>query len=132
MNSFKNQNGNTNLIVAGIIGIIAFIAVLMFLIPTWSVWQQNMKGKAKLARATQERQILVEQARAEDEAADFIVNAITKVGKAAKEFPEYRKQVFMQAYAEALNSESIEQIIYVATEAGIPITEAGRIANSNR
>jgi len=130
MNIFKNQNGNTNLTITGIIvGSIVGIIASMFLLPMWSVWQQDMKGRAKLAKASQERQILVEQAKAESEAADYIVTAITKVGQAAKDFPEYRKQVFMQAYAEALNSEAIDQIIYVATEAGIPVTEAGRITN---
>lgn len=129
MNILRNENGNTMAVVISsiVVGIIA-IALLMFLIPTWSVWQQNMKGKAKLAKASQERQILIEQAKAEDQAADFLVSAISKVGQAAKDFPEYRQQVFVQAYAEALANDSIDQIVYVATEAGIPITESRRLA----
>lgn len=48
------------------------------------------------------------------------------MGQAAKDFPEYRQQEFIGAFAEAMKDGKIQQIIYVPTEAGIPITEAGR------
>ena len=129
MNILKNQQGNSTIIITIISSIVLLIIIpiLLFGGPIYKVWQQEKSGQAKLAKASQERQILVEQAKAEDEAADYVVNAIRKVGAAAKEFPEYRQQVFMQAYAEALQNESISKIIYVATEAGIPIIEANRL-----
>lgn len=125
----NNQRGNVGLIVAGALSLIIGIIVLMFALPAWSVWQQNMKGKAKLAKATQERQILVQQAKAEKEAAVEFAEAIEIVGEMAKKYPEYRNQQFIMAFAEALQEGNIDQIMYVATEAGIPITEAGRMVN---
>lgn len=108
---------------------IAVIVGLMFGLPVYNVWQQEMAGKARLAEATQSRQILVEQARAEKEAARETAEAIEIMGNAAKSFPEYRQQEFIGAFGEALRQGKIQQIIYVPTEANIPILEAGRSNN---
>lgn len=111
------------LLVTLIIGVAVFI---MFILPMWRVWSQGKEGEAMLRKAEQEKQILIEQAKAEVEAARLRAEAIQIVGKAAQEFPEYRKQEFIGAFAEALQNDSIDQIIYVPTEANIPIIEAGR------
>ena len=105
---------------------VSIIIALMFGIPKYTVWQQELSGKATLARASQERQVLIEQAKAEKESAVIRADAIAIVGKAAKEYPEYRLQEFLGAFAEALQSDKIEKIIYVPTEANIPIMEATR------
>ena len=102
------------------------IASLFFVGPMWSVWQQGKSGEAALKRAEQEKQIMIEQAKAEVESAKLRAEAIKIVGKAAQEFPEYRLQEFMAAFADALQNDSISKIVFVPTEANIPITEAGR------
>jgi regulator of protease activity HflC (stomatin/prohibitin superfamily) len=94
--------------------------------PKYNVWQQGLAGEAKLARASQERKILVEQAQAEKEAAGVRAEAIQIVGQAAKDFPEYRYQEFLGAFAEALNNGNIDKIIFVPTEANIPIVQMRR------
>jgi regulator of protease activity HflC (stomatin/prohibitin superfamily) len=66
------------------------------------------------------------QASAEKEAAQLRADAIAIIGKAAQDFPEYRTQEFIGAFAEALKEGKITQIMYVPTEANIPITEAGK------
>ncbi|WP_417396912.1 hypothetical protein [Gimesia chilikensis] len=109
------------LLVTLIIGVAVFI---MFILPMWRVWSQGKVGEAMLRKAEQEKQILIEQAKAEVEAARLRAEAIQIVGKAAQEFPEYRKQEFIGAFAEALQNDSIDKIIYVPTEANIPIIEA--------
>ena len=114
-----------------ILGII-FAGVMILILVTvgyryYSVWSMEMQGKAKLAEATQSRQIQVEQAKAEKEAAVLRAEAIAIVGEAAKNFPEYRQQEFIGAFAEALKEGNIEQIMYIPTEAGIPLTEATRL-----
>ncbi|MGJ1432537.1 hypothetical protein ACR79M_12740 [Sphingobacterium spiritivorum] len=108
---------------------IAVIVGLMFGLPKYSVWQQEMAGKARLAEATQSRQILIEQARAEKEAAVLQAEAIKIMGEAAQKYPEYRKQEFIGAFGEALKAGTISQIIYVPTEANIPLLEAGKRSN---
>lgn len=94
--------------------------------PIVGPWVQERKGFANLRQAEQERQILIEQAKAERDAAELRAQAIGIVGQAAKDFPEYRLQEFMGAFAEALMSDKIEQVIYVPTEANIPLLEAGK------
>lgn len=94
--------------------------------PKYNVWQQGLAGEAKLKRATQERKILVEQAKAELESAEIRALAIEVLGQKAKDFPEYRLQEFLGAFAEALQNGKIQKIIYVPTEANIPIMEAGK------
>jgi hypothetical protein len=94
--------------------------------PQYEVYKQDLHGKAELGRAHQVRQIQIEQAKAEETAATHRAAAITIMGQAAKDFPEYRKQEFIGAFAEAMHNGRINQIIYVPTEAGIPITEATR------
>lgn len=106
--------------------LIIIVAALMFGLPRYNVWQQEMAGKARLAEATQSRQILVEQARAEKESAVLQAEAIQIMGEAAKKYPEYRQQEFIGAFGEALKQGKITQIIYVPTEANIPIMEAGK------
>jgi hypothetical protein len=95
--------------------------------PIYHVWTQGLEGQASLKKAEQTRQIIVTQAEAEREAAKARADAIAIVGKAAKEFPEYREQEFLGAFAEALKEGHINQIMYVPTEANIPITEASRL-----
>jgi regulator of protease activity HflC (stomatin/prohibitin superfamily) len=113
-------------ITALVIGIVVLIVIILWGWPVYNVWQQKLAGEAALARANQQRQILVAQARAEKEAAELRADAIKIVGAAATEYPQYRIQEFIGAFAEAMNNGKIEKIIYVPTEANIPIVEAGK------
>ena len=110
---------------AGII-IVLVGFTLLFGIPIWNVWRQGLSGEADLAKAEQTKKIMIETARAERDASTLRAEAITIMGAAAKAFPEYRQQEFMQAFGEALREGNIEQVIYVPTEANIPILEAGK------
>lgn len=110
----------------GTIVLLGLVAVGMWGYPQYNVYNQEMEGKAQLTKADQTRQILVTQAKAEKEAAELRAQAIQIVGKAAKEYPEYRQQEFIGSFAEALKEGKMSQIIYVPTEANIPITEAGK------
>ena len=104
------------------------IAIAMWGCPQYNVYKQRLSGEAVLAHAEAERQVQVRQAQGEKEAATLRADAIKIVGQATKEFPEYRQQEFIGAFAEAVKSGKIAQIIYVPTEANIPITEARRLA----
>ena len=116
-------------VVSGIITFVIIITIaLMIGIPKWRVWQQGLEGEATLARAEQARKVLVAQAHAEKDAALLRAEATMIVGKAAKEYPEYRQQEFIGAFAYALEHGNVSQIVYVPTEASIPIIEAGRWA----
>lgn len=90
--------------------------------------EKRYEGMAVLAEAEYSRQAKVESAQAEYDSAQLIADSIEIVGEMAKKYPEYRKQEFISAFGEALRNGQIDQIVYVATELGIPVTEAGRIA----
>lgn len=109
-------------------GVVMATLALMLGIPPYRLWQQGLEGAASMRRAEQTRHILVIQAQAEADAAVLRAQAIATVGKASQDFPQYRQQEFIGAFAEALHSGRIQQIVYVPTEAMIPIMEAGRMA----
>jgi regulator of protease activity HflC (stomatin/prohibitin superfamily) len=108
------------ILVAGLVG------GVMFGLPIYRVWAAEYNGRAILVQAEQTRQVLITQAVAEREAALARSEAIQIVGQAAQDFPEYRYQEFLGAFAEALKDGKVNQIIYVPTEANIPLMEAGR------
>ncbi len=108
--------------------ILGIIFLFMWGMPKYGVWRAGLQGEATLMRAEQEKKIQIEQAKAELESAKLRAEAIQIVGKASKDFPEYRTQEFIGAFGEAIKSGEIDQIIYVPTEANIPIVESGRVA----
>lgn len=112
-------------VIGVVVVIVALIAGAMAGMPTYNVYSAKMEGEASLARAQSVKQTLVTQAQAEKDAAVLRAQAIAIVGQAAKDFPEYRQQEFIGAFADAMNNGRIQQIIYVPTEANIPITQAG-------
>jgi regulator of protease activity HflC (stomatin/prohibitin superfamily) len=116
--------------------ILSLIVMALLWTPLVGPWAAERRGMAELRQAQQNRQILVEQAeaqqqvsiiraQAEKEASELRAEAIAIIGEAAQRYPEYRQQEFIGAFAVALEEGSISQIIYVPTEANIPILEAG-------
>lgn len=128
-----NRNSNSAIAWTDILGAAAILAILiagaMFGWPAYRVWQAGMEGKAILRRAEHEKMVAIETAKAEVDSAKLRAEAIALVGKAAQEYPEYRQQEFIAAFGEAIKSGEVEQIIYVPTEANIPIVEANRLGN---
>lgn len=125
--SKKEENGNWFSFGVVIFVITCVVAgFFLWAVPTYKVWQRGLDGEAELRRAEQTKKITIEIARAEEEAATLRANAIAIMGEAAQKYPEYRQQEFMSAFGEALREGTISQIIYVPTEANMPIMEAGK------
>ena len=117
------KNNKLLIILGAILWIICVIAI-MFLMPLYNVWRAWLEWKANLMKAEQEKLILIEQAKAEVESAKHRAEAIKIVWEAAQKYPEYRQQEFIWAFANAMQNWEIQKIIYVPTEANIPIIEA--------
>ncbi|MCL2287243.1 MAG: hypothetical protein FWC32_12890, partial [Firmicutes bacterium] len=67
-------------VISGIIALLVLVAVvggLMFGIPTYRVWQQNMAGRARLAEAEYSRQIMLIEAEMNLQAEEL--NALAEV-----------------------------------------------------
>lgn len=131
MNKFEKGSADNILIGLIAVFVIAIILIFLFAWPQYKVWQQGMVGQAQLSKAQQSKQIAIETAKAELESAKLRAEAIKVMGKAAQEFPEYRQQEFIGAFGEALREGNISQIVYVPTEANIPVLEAGKRPSSN-
>lgn len=112
---------------AGVVLVLGLgIGTCAYGIPLYRVYSARADGEAKRAEAEGSRHVLVTQAKAEKEAAIERAEAIRIVGEAAQKYPEYRQQEFIGAFGEALREGNIQQIVYVPTEANIPILEVKR------
>lgn len=118
-----------------VVGIVLVVACLMFGIPAYNVWQQEMDGKAQLAKAEQNRQILIQEARANLEAEKLNAQAEIERAKGAAQAIEIENGKITPTYIQYLwvrqqkNFEG-KTIIYVPSgEMGMPITEANRLNN---
>lgn len=114
------------------ITVLMLSGLLMWGCPNYSVYQQNLEGEAELARATQNRQISIQEAQAKKESAKDLAeaevirargaaqaNAI--IGKSLEGNESYLHYLFINNMEHTQN-----QVIYIPTEAGLPILEAGR------
>lgn len=124
------MNKDLKIIVTFLVSVVVFILVggiaTSVVVSNMNVYTSRLAGQAAYAHSESERKVLVSQAEAELEAAKLRAEAIKIVGEMAKQFPEYREQEFIGAFGEALKSDKIDQIIYVPTEANIPIIEKKR------
>ncbi len=122
-------------------GIGAVIWLLVISIPTafgmWGcpqyyVYHQTLEGQAELARAQSNRMIAVQEAEARLESAGRLAEAeiarakgVAKANEiiagSLKDNEAYLKYLWIQALHEKDN-----QVIYVPTEANIPVLEAGK------
>ena len=100
--------------------------------PMWRVWQQGLAGQALLREAEYSRQVAVLEAQAKQEAAKSLAQAEIErakgvaesnriIGEGLKGHHEYLVYLWIQELANS------GHVIYVPTEAGLPILEAGRL-----
>lgn len=114
------------------IGVVAFIVLSMAGCPYYNVWEQGMAGRAALMKATQDRQIAVQEAEAKKESASALAQAeIIRaggvaeankiIGNSLKNNEAYLRYLWVDGLQQTKN-----QVIYVPTEANLPIMEASR------
>ncbi len=118
-----------------------FVALLVLLLvplaaygcPRYNVWQKGLAGQARLAEAEQSRKIAIEEAKAIKESAGFKAEAevirargvadANKIIAAGLGGPEgYLRYLWI----DSLGQKAAGRVIYVPTEAGLPILEAGK------
>ena len=121
------------------IGVVAAIIVgLMFGIPKYNVWQQEMEGKAEMARAEQNRMILVEEAKAKLEAEKLNAQAEIERAKGMAEAMEiengkltstYNQYLFIRTLEKISDKGSLPQIIYMPTEGMVTVMNMNQNQN---
>lgn len=111
--------------------VLAVIFGFMFGYPKHKVWKAEQNGKAQFAEAEQNRRIKIEEAKANLEAEKLNAQAEIERAKGAAEAikiengsitPEYIQYLWVRQQG----SLSDKTVIYIPTEANLPILEANR------
>jgi regulator of protease activity HflC (stomatin/prohibitin superfamily) len=100
--------------------------------PMYNVYSERMQGEAALARSIAEKQVAVQTALAKKESATLLADAEVLraggvaqankiIGDSLKGNEAYLRYLWIHNLEEGKN-----QIIYIPTEAGLPILEAGK------
>lgn len=122
---------NSILKIAGILAIAATTCSCSVLLD-YNIYAQKKAGEAELARASMTRQIAIEEAKAKLESAKLLADSEVVRAKGVAEANKIIGDSLKgnEAYLRYLWIDGIKQdqnqIIYVPTEAGLPILEAGK------
>lgn len=117
-----------------ILFVMALVAVAAVGLPIYNVWTKEMSGKADLANAEWSKQIAIEEAKAELESASLkaaaeverakgVAEANAIIGDSLKDNDAYLRYLWINGLHDGSS-----EVIYIPTEANLPILEAVRKA----
>ena len=127
----------TSSVVLSILGTVALLILIaaggLWGCPQYSVYQQRLEGQALLAHAQSAKEVAVAEAKAKMESAELLAQAEVKraegvakankiIGESLKENEAYLRYLWIND----LGNNTGRTIVYVPTEANLPILEAGR------
>lgn len=108
-----------------------------FVDPYIHVWQQSMKGQAELARAESNRQIATCEANAKKESSKALADAeviraegVAKANKIIGDSLTGNEGYLRYLWIQGLQTNQM-QVVYVPTEANLPIMESQRLREKN-
>jgi regulator of protease activity HflC (stomatin/prohibitin superfamily) len=125
----------TKIIIPAFLIFILLILGLMYGLPIYNVWQQEMVGKAEMAKAEQNRRILVEEAKAKLEAEKLNAAAEIERAKGMAEAMRlengtlsttYNQYLFIRTLEKLADKGSLPQIIYVPSQGLTPIMDVSK------
>jgi len=117
---------------AGLLALVTLVGSCAYAKPKYGVWAAEMEGAAQYAQAEQNRRITILEAEAKLESAKALAAAEVErakgvaeanriIGESLKGNEAYLRWQWIQNLESGGNS-----VIYVPTEAGLPILEAGK------
>ena len=117
------------------LAIVVFVFCCMWAYPHYNVYSQRMAGEAQLAHAEFSKKVAVETSRAKADSAELeakaevirakgVAAANLIIGESLHNNPEYLKYLWLTG----IDHESAKTIIYIPTEANMPLLEASRLA----
>lgn len=112
--------------------VFGFAALGLWGCPQYNVYSSRMAGEAELAQANYSKQVSVQTSLAKKDAAQYeaeaeviraggVAKANSIIGDSLKNNEAYLRYLFVNNLADTKN-----QVIYVPTEANLPILEAGK------
>lgn len=113
-------------------GIFGFIGFCMWGCPHYNVYEQQLSGEAELAKANYSKKVQIQDAEAKFESAKSLAQAEVErakgvakaneiIGSSLRNNEEYLRYLWIHQLGEGKND-----VIYVPTEANLPILEAGK------
>ena len=126
----------SKIIIPGILLVLLAIFAMMYGLPVYNVWQQEMVGKAEMAKAYQNRRILVEEARAKLEAEKLNAAAEIERAKGMAEAMRvengtlstvYNQYLFIRTLEKLADKGSLPQIIYVPSQGLTPVMDLNKM-----
>lgn len=136
------EPNTVNIVIAILLFIGVIITLSMALMPKYRIYRQDLAGQANLRQQEWEKKILIEDANAKNESATLQAQALIKQETAKAEAEVIRAKGVAESnkiIADSLrDNESYlrylwidklsdnQNVIYVPTEAGLPILEAGK------
>lgn len=121
------------LVCAVLFVLVSGVGGCMYYGPEYQVYSATMKGKATLAEANSSRFAAVAQSKAKWEAADWEAKAEVRRAEGAAQANKVLQGSLggPEGYLRYLQIQALEtshaNLVYVPTEAGLPITEASRL-----
>jgi len=122
-----------NWVIGTSIAILVIIVLSMAIAPRYKLYKQDLLGQANLRQQEWEKQIAIEEARALKESAVLkaeaevarargVAEANAIISDSLKGNDEYLRYLWI----DQLSNGQAGQVIYIPTEAGLPILEANR------
>ena len=112
-------------------------AYFNFISPHIHVWKESMKGQAELAHAEYSRQIATCEAQAKKESSKSLADAeviraegVAKANKIIGDSLTGNEGYLRYLWIQGLQTNNM-QVVYVPTEANLPIMESHRLNNKN-
>jgi len=131
---------STKALITIIISIGVLIVILMFGLPLYNVWQQEMAGKAEMAKAEQNRKILIEEAKARLEAEKLNAQAEVERARGMAEAMKlengtlnttYNQYLFIRTLEKLADKGDLPQIIYMPSEGLVPVMDVSKKSQQN-
>lgn len=120
-------------IIAVVLAGLMAVAAVMWIWPNYGVWQQRLAGEAELVRAEQTRKIKVAEANAHKDSALLLAEAevirakgVAEANKIIGDSLNNNESYLRYLWIQGLQTNNM-QVVYVPTEAGLPILEANRL-----
>jgi uncharacterized protein HemX len=128
-------NNSGKIVIGSLLVIAAIVSILMVGLPIYNVWQQEMAGKAEMAKAEQNRRILVEEAKAKLEAEKLNAQAEIERAKGMAEAMRvengtlnetYNQYLFIRTLEKLADKGDLPQIIYIPTNGMVPVMDVSK------
>lgn len=120
----------------GLVVSILLIVLAMWGCPQYNVYEQRLQGEAALAKSMADKKVQIQDAEAKYEAAKSLASAeierskgVAQANKIIGDSLKNNESYLRYLWIHNLESNTQKDVIYVPTEANLPILEAGKRKN---